>query len=505
MEAYARKPDAKGRSVDWILSEARRDPEASVHVDVPKPPELVHGIELDELAELHDELSSSAQTTLKSGKSRKIRKDQKTLVTVVASYPVSNDELADHPTEKSSHLDWERRTVAWLKSLYSDDLVTVVRHVDERYPHLHAYIIPRSDPEMRAMRFHPGQEAKRHVMEADASPENKKELNRRGDRAYRSAMSEWQDSYHQSVGIPCGLTRLGPKRRRLSRDAWHAEQTAARAAQAASRELEKLKASIQVEEATREEEFAVSEPKASFATNNAFRPEQREKRCAEVAVECLPAASEGDPPRKKQSALTSSKKLAEQAMTWIEGRRRTLEERVQDLDAEEYPPEPRVIQRLEAEKSRALQRLTECFRMTAPEISRLERLKRQGRPSGFWSWLIGSRRRWDRELTALQPLQASLRALRTDVKTLSASLAKAKDSHSVEEAARTRRRDNLIVKIHRELRLLASAEKCLHHNPDLAREGGKQLLLAAKRNLENEKHAKVESPSEPLRTNLPFT
>jgi hypothetical protein len=62
-----------------------------------------------------------------------------------------------------------------------------------------------------------------------AEGEDGKALNKRGDQAYRAAMREWQDSYHETVAIACGLTRLGPQRRRLTRAEWQAEQVQARA------------------------------------------------------------------------------------------------------------------------------------------------------------------------------------------------------------------------------------------------------------------------------------
>ncbi|WP_155133236.1 hypothetical protein, partial [Roseibium sp. RKSG952] len=163
MEAYSRKADSKGRSVDWVLAEARRDPEASLHVECPAPPELIHGISLDELAALHGELADVATTILKNGRARKIRKDQKSLLTVVAAYPTPTKELTGNPAERECLARWERRTVEWLRSLHGDDLMTVIRHTDEKYPHLHAYILPRSDAELRALRMHPGHEAKHAI------------------------------------------------------------------------------------------------------------------------------------------------------------------------------------------------------------------------------------------------------------------------------------------------------------------------------------------------------
>ena len=47
--------------------------------------------------------------------------------------------------------------------------------------------------------------------------------------AYVGAMQKLQDEFHNKVGIKTGLTRIGPGRRRLTRDAWQAEQKQAKA------------------------------------------------------------------------------------------------------------------------------------------------------------------------------------------------------------------------------------------------------------------------------------
>lgn len=54
-----------------------------------------------------------------------------------------------------------------------------------------------------------------------------------GNRAIKETMTIWQDEYHQLVGVPEGLTRSGPKRRRLSREQWKAEKATAKAMQKA--------------------------------------------------------------------------------------------------------------------------------------------------------------------------------------------------------------------------------------------------------------------------------
>lgn len=229
MTAYSRKGDSKGRSSSFVFGEARRDPDASLHVANPLPPVVVFGVGVDEVERLHDAAADAAVTTPKGGKPRKVQKSQHTLMTVVASHPHTMEEVRADPEKRREAEEWEKRTVAWLRSQYGDKLVSVIRHEDESHYHIHAYVLP-DDPAMRANALHPGQCAKAAIMaDGPADGEDSKALNKRGDAAYKQAMREWQDSYHETVAIACGLTRLGPQRRRLTRAEWQAEQTQAKA------------------------------------------------------------------------------------------------------------------------------------------------------------------------------------------------------------------------------------------------------------------------------------
>jgi hypothetical protein len=220
LETYSRKTDPHGRSVAYVLAEAERQPDACLHVENPAPPELVFGIPLPELRALHDQRAEETRVTDAKGKSKKLRIDQHTLATIVASHPGG---------EPSDVARWERLTVAWMRATYGDALTTVVRHTDEGHPHLHAYILP--DGDMRARSFHPGVAAKNQaVAESLAAGDDGKTPNKKGDAAYRAAMRDWQDAYWLAAGLPSGLTRIGPGRRRLSRDGWQAEQAQARRA-----------------------------------------------------------------------------------------------------------------------------------------------------------------------------------------------------------------------------------------------------------------------------------
>lgn len=222
IEVYSRR-GSKGRSVDYVLDEADRRPGAHPHVLQPRPPTVLHGVTIEQLRKMHHAQAAKARQSLANGKDRAIRQDQNTLLTVILSHPALTAELQD-PGKAADVGQWQERSVAWLKAQHGDRLVSVVRHDDESHPHLHAYVLP-DDPAMKATALHPGYAAKAAAMAGRTG----KEANKEGDRAYRDAMRAWQDRYWDDVGLPCGLTRIGPGRRRLDRKAWRAEKQAAEA------------------------------------------------------------------------------------------------------------------------------------------------------------------------------------------------------------------------------------------------------------------------------------
>lgn len=218
IESYARKSNAKGQSTAFVFAEAARRPGACEHVGSPGSPVTVFGKSVDEVEAFHDALVADATCTTKTGKRRRVRSDQHTLLTVVASHPAAPGQDAEAVGA------WQERTVEWLRAEWGDRLQSVVRHDDEAHVHVHAYVLP-DDAEMRARILHPGaaakEEAKAFAITAGADP---KAANAAGDTAYKAAMRGLQDRFFEAVGVPSGLARLGPGRRRLDRGAWRAEQ-----------------------------------------------------------------------------------------------------------------------------------------------------------------------------------------------------------------------------------------------------------------------------------------
>ncbi|MEZ2224539.1 hypothetical protein [Rhizobium sp. RCC_161_2] len=277
LESFARKPDAKGRGTDFIFSEANRKPEASVHVRNPLPPVVVFGVGIEDVQQMHDAAAAAATIAVKGGHVRKVARDKKTLQTVVASYPTTMAEIRDDPAKRKRAEEWEKRTISWLRSQYGDDLKSIIRHEDEEYFHIHAYVVPVDEPGMSALKHHPGVTAKRAIMDSGKDDEDKKALSKRADAAYKAAMRQWQDSYHEAVAIPCGLTRLGPQRRRLTREEWKREQVQASALQTTLERARQMKASGDV---------FILKTKSEAETIRAAADREREKaaRAAQAAL-----------------------------------------------------------------------------------------------------------------------------------------------------------------------------------------------------------------------------
>lgn len=216
IETYARTSktwtgkDKKGkekggttRSIREISDEAIRKPGNCPHVPDPRPPVQIFGISPDEIPKMCEEYAGTVKT--KSG--QKLRPDALVCIAGVVS-------VGDPDREKWDQV--KKDSVEFLKNKYGDRLKSVVEHTDEAFPHFHFYVIPR--PGEKLEDIHEGLKARNQARAAGEKAGTQ-------NRAYRDAMKTFQDEYSLSVSARNGLTRIGPSRRRLSRDEWRAEQT----------------------------------------------------------------------------------------------------------------------------------------------------------------------------------------------------------------------------------------------------------------------------------------
>lgn len=207
VESYSRTPPKKGKtgghSVASVVNEATREPNSIPHIDDPKPPVYIYGKPLESLEETCETWAAS----MTDAKGRKLRKDALCLAAGVVSMP--------EDTTPEAWATFRADAVGHLQQKYGDRLQTVVEHTDESHPHLHFYVVPR--PGERFESIHQGKSAAADVKRAGG-------LKGAQNQAYKSAMRQYQDEFFEVVGIKNGLTRIGPGRRRLTREEWKLEQ-----------------------------------------------------------------------------------------------------------------------------------------------------------------------------------------------------------------------------------------------------------------------------------------
>ncbi|RWR49862.1 hypothetical protein EOW65_07865 [Sinirhodobacter ferrireducens] len=291
LQTYSRKPNKTGQSVEQVLAEARRDPMFSTHVSEPRPFRVIAGVSPHEVQRLHDEMvaAGSVAVTLKDGRvaRRSIRTDRHTLLTAVASHPHLTAQIMERPEARRDYDAWVERNLTFLRGLFGERLVSVIEHVDEEHPHLHAYVLPLDDPACSARDLNPCWLAKSEA-EAGARAEghDDKTAVKHGNHAYRERARALQDQYHREVGLPSGLTRTGPKRERLSRQQWRARKDEASRNARTLRQMEEMVSDL----ADQEDELSASAER--MARDLEARLHQAEVLHAEAEAERHAAAQD---------------------------------------------------------------------------------------------------------------------------------------------------------------------------------------------------------------------
>lgn len=185
-----------------ILAEQWREDGACRHIENPGQPGLLYGVPPLEILPMIDEWAEQT----KDAQGRKLRKDGLCILVGVASLP---RDMEDSFPEFAEH------TLAWLQEKYGDRLKSVVVHNDEAHPHLHFSVLPRVGEKFDDI--HEGFRARN-----EAKRDKKKPVEQ--NQAFIEAMRNFQDEFSEKVAMSHGLTRLGPGRRRLTRQQWKLEK-----------------------------------------------------------------------------------------------------------------------------------------------------------------------------------------------------------------------------------------------------------------------------------------
>lgn len=299
LQSFSCKANPAGQSVEQVLAEAARVPRFSAHVPAPRPPRVVAGLHPARIKERHDAMVKAGRISVTladgSAKERGIRKDRHTLLTCVASHPLLSSQVQADAEARRKYETWVEYNLAHFRRMFGDKLMGVVEHLDEEHPHLHAFVLPTDDPTCSARDLNPAWAAK---TEAEAAAReaghDAKAAVKLGNAAYKARAREFQDEDHREVGIAAALTRLGPKRERLSRAEWRARKAAAEQDALLLREMEDRVSAL----AIHEEELSATE-------------EEITARLAEQLEHAALLNTEAE--AKRQSASTESDALFEAA------------------------------------------------------------------------------------------------------------------------------------------------------------------------------------------------
>ena len=275
-EAYSRKGTDKKRSLLSIALEADRASGNHPHVQAPLPPEYIIGTSFEESAKKIID-AADRSTTIHSGKKRKVRSDANVGIGLIASHPISINQLNEMTKLEREKIilevrEWALSVIEFTKGEFPNMVKSACVHWDESHPHIH--ILVGSDEPMDDFHIiHKGESARKLAQGNDRSKHGKKI----GNDAYNSEMRSFQDRYYQQVGINFGQTRLGPARERLTRAEWNARKKAAEATAEAVRRSKEIET-----EALQRLENARFD--AELLQETALEEINRQKKVAENAI-----------------------------------------------------------------------------------------------------------------------------------------------------------------------------------------------------------------------------
>ena len=285
--------------IEEIAAEAARLEGAHPHVDVPLPPiHLAGSFAPQEVPEEIRRRIAEAKANLKGkrspdGKVLRIRADTHVMEAQVHSHPAyTRRPPEEHDGEGRPCLEdplchdrykrWRNELLDWIAGDAEErglEILSIVEHLDESHPHVHAMLVPlqtEDNPRMDAKRTHPGHaaqtlaksEAWKRLSDEEIAPvkdevgrevvrvqqpsrrgsdmgrrqprkrrsaprrarpgpsaEQSKAINKEGALAYKEAMRGWQTKLFDGLSVRHGLARVGPGLERVPRAVWKRRQT----------------------------------------------------------------------------------------------------------------------------------------------------------------------------------------------------------------------------------------------------------------------------------------
>ncbi|WP_417798951.1 plasmid recombination protein [Terasakiella pusilla] len=213
LDTYARVIPKASTQQQWtafdILKEAARDAEHSKHVKNAQRPEILFGESPEKIIAMIENIDN-----LRTGKSRKYRKDLKVLMSGVASFPTPMDKLKSD--DKRMLASFETATRNFLYKQFGSALVSVVAHYDESFPHIHFYVLPDLANGQKMADLHPGMKARAEC----GGGKNAKAA------AVARGLANFQDEYFREVSCFFGHERVSDSPRARQRYAFWQVQKA---------------------------------------------------------------------------------------------------------------------------------------------------------------------------------------------------------------------------------------------------------------------------------------
>lgn len=213
-ETYAAIPsrNSKKQGVNGVSAEAERIPYACKHINKPKRPNVVFGFSANKACDLALKQAEEKKDSI----GRKLRLDAQILLSGICSYPIEPNSIQFNNIE---YLSWRKKSVDFLHSEWGEQFVSAIEHTDEKFLHIHFYVLPKPDNDKLHIRS-----ICKAIAARDAIADHGLGSGKARAKAYKDQMRDFQNRYFNAVSIYFGHSRIGPKRKRLTRKEWKLEQ-----------------------------------------------------------------------------------------------------------------------------------------------------------------------------------------------------------------------------------------------------------------------------------------